>query len=353
MTTARADASAARVAIGLPSYNGEAFVEAAIESLLTQTHEDFVLVLLDDVSSDRTPELARRYVELDPRVRFAENEHRLGLVGSWNRAFELATAAAPRAEYFAWGSDHDLWHPRWLETLVAELDGSDQAVLAYPLRDCIDHRGRALDVAPRMFETSSVAGRRDRLREALKHMSAGNMVYGLYRVEALRACGLLPYLIVPDRFLLSQLALAGEFRQARAVLWHRRYKADEQASVGRQRRSFYPGRVPWSSYLPWPVTHTALMTRKLLTSSGGLEGGHGQTLALLATFTRGNVSFYVVKSPGWRKLRIQTKKLRKLKRRFRARLRRRLVHFYRLVVWWAQNGHVVALRHLRGVRGSG
>jgi glycosyltransferase involved in cell wall biosynthesis len=347
MATTPVEASGARVAIGLPLYNGESFVEAALESLLAQTYENFVLVLLDDVSPDRTLELAQPYAEIDPRVSVARNDRRLGLIGSWNRAFELATAAAPHADYFAWGSDHDLWHPRWLETLVAELDGDEQAVLAYPLRDCIDHRGHSLGLAPRRFQTPGGAAPRERLRATLRQMSAGNMVYGLYRVEPLRRSGLLPYLILPDRFLLTELSLAGAFRQPDAVLWHRRYKLDERASIGRQRRSFYPGRTPWSTYLPWPVTHAALMMRKLFAPSSGLDVRRSEAPAVLATFVGGNLLAYVHKSSAWRTARLWIRKAKKKRKRLRARLRKRLLHLYRLLVWWLRNSHLVVLRHLR------
>ena len=42
------------VGIGMPVFNGERFIEEAIESLLAQTFEDFELVIVDNHSTDRT-----------------------------------------------------------------------------------------------------------------------------------------------------------------------------------------------------------------------------------------------------------------------------------------------------------
>src|SRR3712207_8260416 len=58
------------------------------------------------------------------------NERRLGMLGNTNRALTLARERFPGAELWALGSDHDLWHPRWLATLVALLDAHPGAVLA-------------------------------------------------------------------------------------------------------------------------------------------------------------------------------------------------------------------------------
>ena len=57
-----------RVIIGSPLFNHADHVREAIESILGQTFTDFALVLVDDVSSDATPEIAREYVERDARV---------------------------------------------------------------------------------------------------------------------------------------------------------------------------------------------------------------------------------------------------------------------------------------------
>src|SRR4029434_692984 len=133
-------------------------------SILNQTFTDFALVLVDDRSTDETPTIARQYTELDPRVSYQCNTQRLGLIGNSHEAFNVARAKYPDAEYFAWASDHDLWHPRWLQQLVDALDGSRDVLLAYPLNRRIGPTGELLKRKPWVFDTLGVTNRWTRLR---------------------------------------------------------------------------------------------------------------------------------------------------------------------------------------------
>ena len=62
-----------------------------------------------------------------------------------------------------------------------------------------------------------------RLVLAVESMSAGNMVYVLYRADALARAGVFRSVLAPDRLLLTELALQGQFVQVPDVLWYRRF----------------------------------------------------------------------------------------------------------------------------------
>src|SRR5262245_3864527 len=245
-----------RVILGSPLFNHVAHVREAIESILNQTFTDFALVLVDDGSTDGTADIAREYEALDSRVQYSRNEARLGLIENSRRAFSRARARHPEAEYFAWTSDHDLWHPRWLHELVAALDAHPEAVLAYPLNRRIGPDGDILRRKPWVFETLRVANRWRRLSVGIWHMRAGNMVYGLYRAEVLQRAGVYRKIVVPDRLLLAELSLYGQFSQVPEVVWFRRWYG-RVVSLGRQRASFFPGAARLHAYCPWWVSHPA------------------------------------------------------------------------------------------------
>jgi glycosyltransferase involved in cell wall biosynthesis len=59
-----------RVRIGLPAYNGERHLPAALDSLLAQTYGDFELIISDNASTDRTEEICREYAARDSRIRY-------------------------------------------------------------------------------------------------------------------------------------------------------------------------------------------------------------------------------------------------------------------------------------------
>ncbi len=103
-----------RVVLGLPAYNRPDSLPQAIESLLSQTFGAFELVIVDDANSPETALVAERYRRHDPRIHYEANPLRLGMVDNWRRVFERGRRVYPGATYFAWVSDHDVWHPRWL-----------------------------------------------------------------------------------------------------------------------------------------------------------------------------------------------------------------------------------------------
>ena len=243
-----------RVIIGSPLFNHAKDFPEAIESILSQTFTDFALVMVDDRSTDETPAIAREYEALDARVSYQCNPQRLGLIGNSHEAFNAARARHPEAEYFAWASDHDLWHPRWLQQLVDALDRHPEVVLTYPLNRRIGVAGEVLKRRPWAFDTCGETNRWVRMRRGIKDMSAGNMVYGLYRISALERAGVYRHVLVPDRLLFTELALYGQFKQVPQVLWFRRWYG-RIFSLGRQRSSFFPAGRPLYAFFPWWISH--------------------------------------------------------------------------------------------------
>jgi len=231
-------ASPPSVVFGMTLYNNARHLPEAIESLLAQSDPGFGLLLMDDGSSDETEAIARGYVARDGRLRYVRHAERQGMVAAWRDAFECATAEWPGAAYFAWASDHDRWDPGWLAVLRRELDDHPEAVLAYGLVRRIDEHGVLLDKPPRTFDTAGLSDPAARvLKVAGEAAGAGDMVYGLMRAGAVRRAGIFRPVIQPDRLLITELALAGQFRQIPQVLWFRRHAAE--ASVVRQRHTLF------------------------------------------------------------------------------------------------------------------
>jgi glycosyltransferase involved in cell wall biosynthesis len=243
--------------IGVPLYHLTEHREAALGSLLAQRFTDFELLLVDDAPSEEAEKAARELCARDARVHYVRNERRLGMTGNWRRCFELARERHPEAEYFAWGSDHDRWEPEWLAALVEALDADPQVVLAYPVIDIVDADDTVLVPNVGELDTTGESDPAERVRRTYLEMSAGNMVYGLFRAEAIEAAGVFRNVIGPDRLLLVELSFRGSFRQVPRVLWHRRFR--KLFTQGRQRRTIWLDRPPvWSYLAPWR-THLAAL----------------------------------------------------------------------------------------------
>jgi glycosyltransferase involved in cell wall biosynthesis len=67
-----------KVSIGLPVYNGENYIQEAIESILSQTFEDFELIISDNASTDQTEAICRSFALKDERIRYFRNQENLG-----------------------------------------------------------------------------------------------------------------------------------------------------------------------------------------------------------------------------------------------------------------------------------
>ncbi|MEI6349879.1 MAG: glycosyltransferase [Verrucomicrobiota bacterium] len=104
-----------RVSVIMPVYNGEAYLRAAIDSILAQSFSDFELLLVNDGSTDRSAEIIETYG--DPRIRVLHAAQNRGAAATKNRALDKA-----RGELIAFLDCDDLAHSARLETQVRYLD---------------------------------------------------------------------------------------------------------------------------------------------------------------------------------------------------------------------------------------
>ena len=111
-----------RVSVIMATYNGAAFIRQSISSLLAQTFADFEIIVVDDCSTDATPDILRSIT--DSRLRVLRNERNLNVVGSRNRCFASVTG-----EYVAMLDHDDISRPTRLAKQVAYLDANPGTVL--------------------------------------------------------------------------------------------------------------------------------------------------------------------------------------------------------------------------------
>lgn len=79
------------VSVAIPAYNAAEFLEETVASVRSQTTSDWELIIVDDGSTDRTPEIADRAAASDSRIRSINQENR-GVGAARNAAIEVASA---------------------------------------------------------------------------------------------------------------------------------------------------------------------------------------------------------------------------------------------------------------------
>lgn len=130
-----------KVSIVLPSYNGERFIRESIESVIAQDYDNWELIIIDDCSSDSTPEICEEYVRRDSRISYHRNEQNLKLPASLNRGFSFATG-----DYLTWTSDDNYFRHDAIGLMARALDDDAAVDVIYCDINCVDENGNALNL---------------------------------------------------------------------------------------------------------------------------------------------------------------------------------------------------------------
>lgn len=101
------------VSIILPVYNGEKFLEFAIQSILDQSYVNFELIIINDNSSDCSLEIAEKFSRIDFRIKLFSNTSNLKLPASLNIGHNKA-----EGKIVTWTSHDNLLKPKFLQETV-------------------------------------------------------------------------------------------------------------------------------------------------------------------------------------------------------------------------------------------
>lgn len=202
--------------IGLPVYNGEAYLEEAIESLLGQSHGHLELIISDNASTDRTEAICREAADRDPRVRYIRQPENIGAPRNWN-----AVAREARGEYFKWASANDHCAPDLLEKCIAELEADPGMVLCYGRTQLVDENDEPIEVYE---DDRGIEQERPSARFSLAlGIGLNNAQQGVIRTSTLMRTGLDRPFPAGDVALMAELSLLGTFRLLDDVLLYRRH----------------------------------------------------------------------------------------------------------------------------------
>jgi len=101
------------VTIGMPVFNCEKYVAAAIESVLKQSYTNIILIISDNCSTDNTAQICKEYQLKDHRVIFYKQKKNMGMF--WNYNFVLKKSTT---EFFLWNCGDDLLHHNFISTTL-------------------------------------------------------------------------------------------------------------------------------------------------------------------------------------------------------------------------------------------
>ncbi|MEL7473773.1 MAG: glycosyltransferase family 2 protein, partial [Planctomycetota bacterium] len=220
-----------RLSIGLPVHNGQRYLGDAIRSILVQSHTDLELLVCDNASTDRSLEIARRYATLDSRVRVLTSPTNRGAAWNFNRAVAEASG-----ELFKWASHDDVLSDHFLHHTIALLDKRSDAVVAHCETLRLDASSRIAGTYERQpsFDEPRAS---DRFRSVIRTPHRCLAVFGVMRLDALRATPMIGAYTGSDRNLLAELALRGPILHVERALFARRDHPDASIRKHRDERA--------------------------------------------------------------------------------------------------------------------
>ncbi|GAA2721736.1 glycosyltransferase family 2 protein [Cellulomonas aerilata] len=284
------DGRAPLISIGVPAYNAETFIVAALESLLAQEVTDLEVVVSDNGSTDGTERLCREIAARDPRVRYVRQPVNRGGAANFNAVFALRH---PGARYFKWAAADDVHDPRYLTAVLALLEDPTVAV-AHTATDDIDEDGNRI----KLWGDQGIRADHPDVAVRFADLSRRNhecfSIFGLMRTELLASTHGLGMYPESDRVLLAELSLQGRLADDPRVLFHRRQHSGRSVHAYPTARSrvawFNPGLVGRPVFPEWRLgrgyleaaLRAPLRTEdraRVLATMGGWTVSHGPKLA--------------------------------------------------------------------------
>jgi len=111
------------VTVIIPTYNRPNLLLRAVESVLSQTHENLDIIVADDASSNETIKVCERLKDKDNRVRIYRSKKNIGAAALRNRAINIS-----EGKYVCFLDDDDTWLPEKVTTQLEFI--SDYSIVA-------------------------------------------------------------------------------------------------------------------------------------------------------------------------------------------------------------------------------
>lgn len=233
------------VTIGVPVYNGEKYLQRALDSLAAQTYPNLEIIISDNASTDETPSICQRFAAADNRVRYLRMSQRLSAVENFRFVFDQHTG-----DYFMWAADDDVRSSNYVESLVRGFECNPDAAIVYSdiARFADDFRAAVPD--PQFVDMFRDLSGFERILHHAKHHICVH-IYGLIRCDLMTGYRWYSVDLGPDVPLLCHLAARGEFVYVPGATFFshvtvRSHQATARRLLHRNMRAFPFARLYWA-----------------------------------------------------------------------------------------------------------
>ena len=227
------------VSIGLPVFNGEDFLEKALDSILKQSYKNIEVIVCDNASTDRTRTIIDTYRKNDNRIKYHRHDTNLGAAANYNSTFELS-----KGKYFKWAAHDDVMHEDYIEQCVQAMESDSSTSVVQSLVGQIDENGTVTTheytgVDDIFSEDASICTQYHTL---MQKRGGWVRIFGVIRSDILKNTPLIDKYIGSDLTLLGELGLNGKVKDLDTVLfWRREHNRTSTRGEFKARRK----RLPW------------------------------------------------------------------------------------------------------------
>ena len=229
------------VTVGLPVYNGEEFLDRALECLCAQTFPDLTVLISDNASSDASPRIISAWAARDARIRVHRQPGNVGAMANFRWVLDRADSP-----WFMYAAHDDEWSPNYVQVLHRAITARPGLLMAVPrLVTFIDTPQRPVKIRRYPARLDQLAGTA-RIRFGLRRSRPG-WFYSLFDrqmlSDALRRASELNQIWAEDLLTILHVLLTGEVTGSDEAIYYKRGSAASQLAyapkTARERYALY------------------------------------------------------------------------------------------------------------------
>lgn len=213
-----------KVVIGIPVFNEENYIAETLKSLQNQSYHDFIVVISDNASTDRSGLICREFCERDSRFVYIKQDMNIGSANNFSFLFEKT-----QSEYFMWLGGHDLIEKDFLEKHISFMEKNQAYSLSYSYVRCINEDGKTLRISDGGNYLYPNTSPLRRYLNSVRDLTECTAVNNLFRRAFLEGIVIVP-VVGPDHIILSRLLYKGPFNRFEEPLYIRRFFASTKIS---------------------------------------------------------------------------------------------------------------------------
>lgn len=207
------------VSVGMAVRNEERWLSQALDSVLAQDYQNIEVIICDNLSTDKTADIAKEYAKRDSRIKYFLNKEKVSSFKNYSLSFERSSG-----EYFMFCGGHDLLDKKYVSSCVKILDNEPNVVLAYSLYEYINFNNNTIISISYACDTRRM-NVFSRVRHFFLRLLESNPFSGLIRSSIIKKIAFVENfknVLNDDVIFFFQLSLMGEFVQIPNTLFYYR-----------------------------------------------------------------------------------------------------------------------------------